>query len=599
MPEKSPNDSLQLPISFEIKIGGNPLPKELVIMKIFIKSEVNKISRAYVSILGGNSYENSFVESENTNFEPGKEITIALGYSEKNTVVFSGILIKHKLEVAQGYLNYASRSLVILEAADKAIKLTVEKTSELYENKKDSDIINTIISTAGVMKDVEATKLQHDFISRYDSSDWEIVLNRAKANGMLVFNELNKIIVATPKVSGTEQAVVIYGKDAYSFHAELNAPSQYQQLEAINYDVYNESEVKQNASEPSELDKPGNIDGKKLGKVTAPTKLKYHVGVPIQAQELKAMADAVLINVRLRRVVGELSFRGMTNVHLGDLLKLEGFGKLFNGLVYITGVDQRIENGEFVSRVAFGLKDDWVNKIQAPPSYLLKSIGGLHVGIVKKIDGDPDKKNRIKVMIPSLKNSGEGLWALLGHTYAGDSFGSFFIPEVNAEVIVGFLGDDPRFPVVLGSLYSKNNKPEETFTKENNIKSILTKGGVRAEFDDKNKAYKIVTPGKNSILVSDKSKGVEIEDQNGNIILTSSKGISLTSKKDIILSSSGKIEIKGDKGVSMIASTGDVSIEGKNLNAKAKAKAELSGSSGVDIKSSGVVNIKGSMINVN
>lgn len=599
MSGKSPNDSLQLPISFEIKIGGKPLSKELVVMKIFVKSEVNKIARASISILGGNSYENTFLESENIDFEPGKEIEIALGYSEKNTQVFSGIIVKHKLDVGQGYLNYASRSLVVLEAADKAIKLTVEKSSELYEKKKDSDIINTILSSGGMLKNVEATKLQHDFISRYESTDWEFILNRAKANGMLVFNGLNKVMISTPKVSGTEKAVLIYGKDAYSFHAELNGSSQFQQIEAINYDVFNESEVKQNASEPSQLDKPGSIDGKKLGKITAPTSLKWHVPVPIQSQELKSIADAVLINARLKRIVGEISFRGMTDVTLGDLMKFEGFGKLFNGLVYVTGVEHRIENGEFLSRISFGLKDEWMNQIQSPTPFLLKSISGLHVGIVKKIDGDPDKKNRIKVMIPSLKNTGEGLWAMLGHAYAGNSYGSFFIPELNSEVIIGFLGDDPRFPVVLGSLYSKINKAKETFTKENNIKSVLTKGGIRVEFDDKDKAYKISTPGKNSILVSDKSKGVEIEDQNGNIILTSSKGISITSKKDIILSSSGKIELKGNKGVSVSSSSGDVQIEGKNLSAKAKAKVELSGSSGADIKSSGVVNIKGSMINVN
>jgi uncharacterized protein involved in type VI secretion and phage assembly len=221
------------------------------------------------------------------------------------------------------------------------------------------------------------------------------------------------------------------------------------------------------------------------------------------------------------------------------------------------------------------------------------------VGIVKKIDADPDKKNRIQVMIPSLKNSGSGLWAMLGHFYANKSAGSFFIPELNSEVIIGFIDNDPRFPVVLGSLYSKNNTPKETFTADNNIKAIVTKAGIRLEFDDKDKVFTILTPGKNTLVISDKSKGVKIEDQNGNVINTDASGISITSKKDIKLTASGNLELKGTKGITINSSSGDVKVDGKNVNLSGKAKVELSGSSGTDIKSSGTVTIKGSMVSIN
>jgi phage protein D len=599
MADKSPNDSLQLGISFEIKIGGKVLPKELIVMKIHVKSDVNKIAKASVSIVGGNSYESLFPESEEADFEPGKEIVISLGYAEKNTQIFSGIIVKQKLSISEGYLSYATRSLVILEAADKAVKMTLEKKSDLYEKKKDSDIINTIISGAGLTKKVSATTLQHDFISRHNCSDWEFVLSRAAANGMLVFNTENAITVEVPKVSGSEVATIIYGKDVYSFHADLDAVKQLQQIESFTYDVFEEKEISQSGQEPTALDKPGTVNGKKLGKVAAPEKLKWNVLVPLQTQELKALADAALIRSRMKRIVGEMSFRGMTEILLGSLIKLDGFGKLFNGLVYVTGVEHRVENGEYLTKVSFGLREEWFSPTHGADFQIIPPITGIHVGIVKKIDADPDKKNRIQVMIPALKNSGNGLWAMLGHFYANNNAGSFFVPELNSEVIIGFIGNDPRYPVVLGSLYSKNNKPKESFTKENYLKTIVTKAGTRLEFDDKDKAFKILTPGKNSLLISDKSKGVTIEDQNGNVVTTSDKGVSITSKKDIILNATGKLELKGGKGITISSSGGDVAIDGKNLSLKAKAKLDMNGSSGADMKSSGVVNIKGSMVNVN
>ena len=198
-----------------------------------------------------------------------------------------------------------------------------------------------------------------------------------------------------------------------------------------------------------------------------------------------------------------------------------------------------------------------------------------------------------------MKSTGNGVWAMLGHFHAGKNSGSFFVPELNSEVIVGFINDDPRFPVVLGALYSKNNTTKEKFTKDNFIKSIETKGGTRLEFHDKDKTFKVITPKKNMIFISDKAKGVKIEDQNKNVITTSDKGISIESKKDIKLTATGKLELKGTKGVVLSSSAGDTKIDGKNVTAKAKAKAEVSGSAGTDIKSSAAINIKGSMVNVN
>lgn len=245
MASKSPNDSLQLGVSFEIKIGGKVLAKELIIMKIYVKYDVNKIAKASVSLVGGNTYESIFPESETAGFEPGKDIVISIGYAEKNIQVFSGIIVNHRLSVSEGYLSYASRSMVVLEAADKAIKMTLEKKSDIYEKKKDSDLITTIVSGAGLAKKIEATTLQHDFIARHDCTDWEFVLNRAAVNGLLVFNSENKITVEKPNISGTEKVTVIYGKDAYSFHANLDSVKQLQQLESCTYDNYDEKEITQ------------------------------------------------------------------------------------------------------------------------------------------------------------------------------------------------------------------------------------------------------------------------------------------------------------------------------------------------------------------
>ena len=60
---------------------------------------------------------------------------------------------------------------------------------------------------------------------------------------------------------------------------------------------------------------------------------------------------------------------------------------------------------------------------------------GLHIGVVKQLDKDPDNEYKIKVNIPSLKLTGDGIWARLTHFYTSDKrAGSFFIPEINSQI---------------------------------------------------------------------------------------------------------------------------------------------------------------------
>lgn len=62
-----------------------------------------------------------------------------------------------------------------------------------------------------------------------------------------------------------------------------------------------------------------------------------------------------------------------------------------------------------------------------------------------------------------------------------------FIPEVESQVVVAFIGEDPRQPVVIGGLYTTTNKPYKTVDNQNNFKAFISKSKLTLEFDDENK----------------------------------------------------------------------------------------------------------------
>ena len=156
----------------------------------------------------------------------------------------------------------------------------------------------------------------------------------------------------------------------------------------------------------------------------------------------------------------------------------------------------------------------------------------------------------MKVILPGIDAKTGSVWARLTAPDAGNNRGYFFRPEKGDEVVVGFFNEDPRQPVILGALYSSKNAPASDYsvTQDNLKKGIVTKAGTKILFNDDNKAsLSLETASQNKILLDDDKELVSITDKHGNTITMDKDGIKLESGKDLKLTASGNVEIKGAK----------------------------------------------------
>lgn len=597
----SPLDSTGKPTSFNIFINGSLLPTDLIVYKISTYEVVNKIARANIEIIGGDTALHLFPESEETTFEPGIEVKISLGFDQLNEVVFSGIIVKHSISIKPGYQSSAYKNLVVLECADKAIEMTYQKTSEIFVNKTDSDIFTTLITAKGVTKTITSTTYSHPFLIQHEMTNWDFLLLRAKANGFIVFNSQGKLTVGKPEpAAGSKSKItLIYGDNIADFEGEIDATTQLQEVSAGTFNPYTHAAVSQTSSEPTGIPAQGDLTGKKLGAVASPPILKMNYDSPMLSSELKVYADALLVLSRIQRIRGSVTFRGLNIFSLGDIVTLQGFGSRFNGETLVTGIEHSMADGVYLTKIKFGVQPNILNGDKTPNQIpVFNPIKGLHVGKVTKIDADPDGEYKIQVLIPALKQTGLGVWARLGHLYATSGAGSFFIPEVGSSVVIGFLNEDPRFPVVLGSLYNSSNAPPEKISAENPKKALYSKSLLKLEFDDKDKILTLLTPGGSSIIISDKDKEINIKDLNGNKIKTSSSGIEITSDFNITIKSGQKIVITGTKGVNVECSGGDIGIKGINVAAEAQEKASSKGKE-AELVASGQTIVKGGTVMIN
>ncbi|PTT87718.1 Rhs element Vgr protein, partial [Pelomonas sp. HMWF004] len=377
---------------------------------------------------------------------------------------------------------------------------------------------------------------------------------------------------------------------------------QYGSAQAISWDLKTQAALEGTAADPATLPEQGDLDSSTLAEVIGLEKLRLQAGAPQQQDMLTQWAKAQQVKSGLARVRGQLSFQGSAKAQVGGLIELQGVGSRFNGTVFVTGLRHHIEDGNWTTEADFGLDPDWFcarPDVQAPPAgALLPPVSGLQIGVVMKLDADPAGENRIQVKVPVLQAETEGIWARLMQGHASSGFGSFFLPEVGDEVVLGYFAGDPSHPVVLGSLYSSSRKPPYDLAAPNDTKALVTRCKHKLEFDEKDKVITLTTPGGNCVVLSDKDKSILLEDQNGNTVKLSSSGIALDSPKDISLTAKGGITLDAVNAISLTAKA-DVKASGMNVSCEGQIGFTAKGNATAELSASGQTTVKGALVMIN
>jgi uncharacterized protein involved in type VI secretion and phage assembly len=247
-------------------------------------------------------------------------------------------------------------------------------------------------------------------------------------------------------------------------------------------------------------------------------------------------------------------------------------------------------------------------------------ISGITTGIVKE-NWNKEHQGMVKVEM-YLGEQGKNVtgWIPVMSSYAGNGCGNYWLPEVGQEVVIGFHFGERNCPIVLGCLWNNKNKlPEKVANEKNTIKKFKTKGGCEVIFDDEKSKEKItvITPGKLSFTIEDEKKQIKIKDEKGensiemdcekgNITFQAKKKMEFKIGKDaaITLEDSG-IKLKSKSITQEAQQKVSVSGQSVNLDAKsnvgiaAKANVNIEGKAGAKVNSSGLLEVKGSMVKIN
>jgi len=571
-------------VTLTVKVNGTELPRTVPVQAVEVVCEANRVPYARLRIGDGDPARGDFASSTGDLFVPGNKISLFAGYHGETEAVFAGVILTQRLVARDG------TSWLEVDCRDPVFVMTLVRRNRYFEKLSDSDIASQLLGeypgkgiSAG---NVASSSVKHPQLLQYQASDWDFMISRLEAAGLLCFTEAGKVRVVKPALNDAPAADIGFGLTMLELDAEIDARTQTGAVKAVSWDPAGQVLHEATAADPG-WSGNGNLSAGKLSDASGRSEDVIWHGGTLDTDELQKWADGTMLRARLAAARGRVRFQGLTAVKTGSVLQLSRFSERFNGKVYVTGLRHEFSSGNWTTDAEFGLPREphtaRVDVSHLPAAGIAAAVHGLQIGVVTELAEDPGKEHRVRVKVPLAGMGEQGVWARVATLDAGDKRGAFFRPEKDDEVVLGFFHDDPSQPVILGMLHSSKKAPPISPTADNHKKGFVSRSGITLEFDDDKKVLTLATPGKNRLVLSDNDGGITLEDQNGNKITMNKDGIAIESPK---------------KAVKLQAKT-DFKAAGTKMTLEAQTTLTAKGGAKTEISSSGALKIKGSIVMIN
>lgn len=595
-PSPALNDGAEPTLS--ITAGGKVVDTDRLV-SVDVWTRINRIPRATLVLSDGDPTTGVFAFSESETFLPGTMVAISAGYNDEQTGIFAGVVVRHALDV-----SYDAPARLVVELADQALKMTLQRKSAVVTGTSDHALAAGLIAASGLSVGTnDAPSTEVEAIVQHQATDWDLLVTRAEANGLVVQVEAGEVSVRRPGVASTPVLTLEYGGGLLAFDGALDATDQLAASAVKGRSwSYTTRAIVETAAGEAEITGPGDVDSDTLAKVFGLQSVFNQTTAQIPGDALGLWSGGSLARARLSRITGRARFQGHAAARPGATVTLAGLGSRFNGDAYLSGVHHAIHANRWITQAEVGLGQaafaSETPDLSAPPaSGLLPAVAGLQIGVVMQVHEDPAGDNRVLVHLPLIGEATQGVWARLGSAYASTGFGVVFFPEKGDEVILGFMNDDPRAPVILGSVYSSAHGPAFPPDAENIRKGVVTRSKIEISFDDKDVVFQIKTPAGRIITLDDKAEALTLKDEHGNSVVMDKGGIAIASCAELTITAKGEISITGDKDVSVQAGKA-LSTQGKTIESVATGKHTIKGAAG-EIKISGPLTVAGSLVKIN
>lgn len=152
-------------------------------------------------------------------------------------------------------------------------------------------------------------------------------------------------------------------------------------------------------------------------------------------------------------------------------------------------------------------------------SHALGTTNGLHLGKVTAND-DPENRGRVKVALLSVPME---VWAAVVAPSAGQGYGASFVPRLDEIVVMAFVG--PEVPLVLGSVWAGTDSRPENAVPQQKHYVVRTPAATVLDFDDSGPKVKLTTKSGYHVTIDDSGSGEIVVERGAQSVKLGAAGI--------------------------------------------------------------------------
>lgn len=398
-----------------------------------------------------------------------------------------------------------------------------------------NELAQALVADLGVsVEAVDAGPLRQNII-QYNQSDLDLMTQAAEQCGL--YFTLRDGILHLLTLEGIGNPVHLeLGSSLLEARIEVNTDSICRSVETTGWDPHRVEPVS------------GRADRARVSRRVAVRLEPDRVGgsdqrtIVDEAVQDDRQADGIAQAELDRRVAREVVLWGVaegdTHLQPGTPVAVSGVAESVAGRYVLTAVNHIIDHTR-----------GYISEIDTTPPRprMRPRTAASTLGVVSQIE-DPDGRGRVRVVLPNFGGV-ETSWLPVVVPGAGPDKGLIALPDVDDQVLVLFLNQDPDQAIVLGGLYGANGPPD----------AGVEEGAVRR--------YTFTTPGAQRIRLDDQGQAVLIENSNGDFIRLAPEEVQLGDNQGSLIElTPGRCRIHATADLEIGAPGKKVTISGQAID---------------------------------
>ena len=320
---------------FRVLVNGSNLPPEAAadLITLTVDEDIESPSMFALRLVNWDMRKLQVTWSDADLFAEGTELEIQMGYVDNLQTLIAGEITGLEPEFCS-----ADIPTLVVRGYDRRHRLMRGCKTRSFKQMKDSDLASQIASAAGLSPKVQDSKVVLDYVLQHNQTDLEFLQQRARQIGYEVVVEKKLLYFQPQQHTKKETLTLSLDKNLLEFHPRSSMLTQVDQVEVRAWNPKEKKAISAKAASGQESTKMG-------GSASGPQASKKAFGqssnISVEHQVFtQAEADQIALgcfnDMALAYLSGDGLCLGQADLRAGVVVKVDGLGKRFSGLYYVT-----------------------------------------------------------------------------------------------------------------------------------------------------------------------------------------------------------------------------------------------------------------------